>query len=109
MAPISYAHRPDLVDMVKAMTESTSLEGVVGDLLGMRERPDSLTTLAAFAQPALILHGAADQIIPVSEAQEMQATLPNAHLEILPQAGHLLNLEQPQAFNAAVRSFLAQF
>jgi 3-oxoadipate enol-lactonase len=109
MAPLSYDRRPDLVEMVKTMTESTSLEGVVGDLLGMRDRPDSLSTLAAFEPPALVLHGADDQIIPVSEAEEMQATLPNARLTILPQAGHLLNLEQPQAFNAAVRNFLAQF
>jgi pimeloyl-ACP methyl ester carboxylesterase len=109
MAPISYDLRPDLVEVVKSMTESTSLEGVVGDLLGMRERPDSLSTLAAFEKPTLILHGAEDQIIPMSEAEGMQSALPNAHLEIIPQAGHLLNLEQPQVFNAAVRNFLMQF
>jgi 3-oxoadipate enol-lactonase len=109
MAPITYECRPDLVETVKSMTESTSLEGVIGDLLGMRERPDALSTLAAFEHPTLILHGAEDQIISVSEAEEMQTTLPNARLEIIPQAGHLLNLEQPQAFNAAVRRFLAQF
>ena len=109
MAPDTYTRRPDLVDTVKAMTESTPLEGVVGDLLGMRERPDSLATLAAFERPALILHGAEDQIIPISEAEKTQATLPNSRLEIIPEAGHLLNLEQPQAFNSAVRRFLAQF
>jgi pimeloyl-ACP methyl ester carboxylesterase len=109
LAPGTYDLRPDLVDTVKAMTESTPLEGVVGDLLGMRERPDSLSTLATFERPALILHGAEDQIIPISAAEQMQSTLPNAGLEIIPQAGHLLNLEQPQAFNAAIRGFLAQF
>jgi pimeloyl-ACP methyl ester carboxylesterase len=109
MAPGTYVRQPDLVNTVKAMTESTPLEGVVGDLLGMRERPDSLSTLAGFKQPALILHGAEDQIIPVSEAEKMQATLPNSSLEIIQEAGHLLNLEQPRAFNSAVRSFLAKF
>jgi 3-oxoadipate enol-lactonase len=109
MAPISYKIRPDLVEAVKSMTESTPLEGVVGDLLGMRERPDSLSTLAAFEKPTLILHGAEDQIIPIREAEEMQSTMPDAHLEIIPQAGHLLNLEQPQLFNTAVRNFLVQF
>lgn len=109
MAPDTYTRQPDLVDTVKAMTESTPLEGVVGDLLGMRERPDSLATLATFELPALILHGAEDQIIPVSEAEEMQAALTNSRLEIIPEAGHLLNLEQPQAFNSAVRKFLEQF
>ena len=109
MAPITYRRRPDLVDRVKSMVEVTPLEGVVGDLLGMRARPDSLSTLAAFELPTLILHGAEDQIIPLSEAEEMQVTLPNAHLTIIPDAGHLLNLEQPHAFNVAVRRYLAQF
>jgi pimeloyl-ACP methyl ester carboxylesterase len=109
LAPITYHRRPDLVDTMKAITESTPLDGLVGDLLGMRERPDSLSTLAAFEKPALILHGAEDQLMPVSEAEEMHATLPNARLEVIPDAGHLLNLEQPHAFNTAVRSFLAQF
>lgn len=109
MAPITYEQRPALVDSVKAITESTSLEGVVGDLLGMRQRPDSFSTLASFELPALILHGSDDQIIPPAEAEQMHATLPNSKLEIIMHAGHLLNLEQPQAFNTAVRGFLEQF
>ncbi|MEJ2599486.1 MAG: alpha/beta fold hydrolase [Anaerolineales bacterium] len=109
MAPVTYGRRPTLVETVKAMTESTSLEGVVGDLLGMRQRPDSFSTLASFELPALILHGADDQIVPTAEAEQMHTTLPNSQLKIIPQAGHLLNLEQPQAFNTAVRGFLEQF
>ncbi len=109
MAPVTYQRRPDLVDRVKSMMESTSLEGVVGDLLGMRSRPDSFSTLTAFKLPTLILHGAEDQIIPLSEAEDILASLPNAQLKVIPDAGHLLNLEQPHAFNVAVRRYLAQF
>jgi pimeloyl-ACP methyl ester carboxylesterase len=74
----------------------------------MRERPDSLQTLAEMFVPLLILHGADDQLMPVDVAKEMQAANPAAGLEIVPDAGHLLNLEQPERFNAAVRSFLKQ-
>jgi pimeloyl-ACP methyl ester carboxylesterase len=36
----------------------------------------------------------------------MQEAIPGARLQVLPDAGHLLNLEQPQLFNAAVRKLL---
>ena len=36
----------------------------------------------------------------------MQAAIHGSVLEVIPDAGHLLNLENPAAFNAAVRRFL---
>jgi 3-oxoadipate enol-lactonase len=95
------------VTRVRKMMEGTSLEGVVGDLVGMRDRPDSTPTLPQIDRPTLILHGADDQLIPASEAEAMHAAIPNSRLQILPDAGHLLNLEQPEKFNEAVRQFLS--
>ena len=102
----SYQTQPELVMRVRKMMASTSLAGVVGDLAAMRDRADSTALLAQIDKPTLILHGADDQLIPPAEAQAMSATIPNARLHILPDAGHLLNMEQPEAFNKAVRSFL---
>jgi 3-oxoadipate enol-lactonase len=99
--------RPELVTRVREMMASTSLAAVVGDLTAMRDRTDSTSTLAQIEKPTLILHGADDQLIPPAEAQAMGAAIPNARLEILTEAGHLLNLEQPEAFNEAVRTFLS--
>ncbi|MEZ4592277.1 MAG: alpha/beta hydrolase, partial [Chloroflexota bacterium] len=56
----------------------------------------------------LILHGADDQLIPVSEAEAMFKAIPNAELVIVPDAGHLPNLEQPDIFNDAVIDFLEE-
>ena len=56
--------------------------------------------------PALVCHGANDQLIPVAVAQEMAASIPNAQLNIIPRAGHLLNLEQPALFNQAIADFI---
>ena len=47
-----------------------SLEGITGDLMGMKERPDLTPTLAGIKVPTLVLHGADDQIIPLQEARE---------------------------------------
>ena len=48
-----------------------------------------------------------DQLIPPAEAQAAGAAIPDARLQILPDAGHLLNLEQPEPFNEAVRGFMS--
>ena len=42
LSPETYKNRPELVQQVRQIMESTSLEGVLGDLMGMRDRPDSL-------------------------------------------------------------------
>jgi pimeloyl-ACP methyl ester carboxylesterase len=103
----SFQTLPELVTRVRKMMASTSTTTVAGDLAAMRDRADSTSMLAQIAKPTLILHGADDQLIPPAEAQAIAATIPNARLEILPEAGHLLNLEQPELFNKAVRRFLS--
>ncbi len=105
-SPKTYSQKPELVNSVRLMMEGASVEGIVGALLGMRDRPDSTPLLALIDKPTLILHGADDQIIPVHEAQAMQSAIHSAHLEILPDAGHLLNLEQPELFNKAAAAFI---
>ena len=64
--------------------------------------------LGDIAVPVLILHGADDQLIPVAEAEAMFKAIPNAELVIVPDAGHLPNLEQPDIFNDAVIDFLEE-
>ena len=95
--------QPELMTRVRKMMASTSLAAVGGDLAAMRDRADSTAMLAQIDKPTLILHGADDQLIPPAEAEATAAAIPNARLQILPDAGHLLNLEQPEAFNEAVR------
>ena len=109
LAPEHYAAQPDLVHTVREMMASTPLNGVLADLAAMRDRPDATDQLAGITQPVLVIHGQADQLIPPSEAEVAYGHLPHARLALLPRAGHLLNLEQPEAFNAEVRTFLRSF
>ena len=108
LSPQTVEQRPALAVQVKEIMLRTSLEGVLGDLEGMKERPDSTPTLSQITIPTLVIHGADDQIIPLAEAQAMQAAIPNARMEIIAGAGHLLNLEQAETFNAAVRGFVTR-
>jgi 3-oxoadipate enol-lactonase len=106
LAPGTYEANTRLVEETYQIMLQTSLAGIVGDLMGMKDRPDSTPLLEHIHQPVLIIHGADDQIIPVAEARGMQAALPDAELVIIGEAGHLVNLEQPEQFNAAVTQWL---
>ena len=109
LAPNTYLTHPQLVHQVRQIMASTPLNGVIGDLTAMRDRPDSTEMLGGILQPVLVIHGQDDQLIPPSEAEAAFARLPNARLALVPRAGHLLNLEQPEAFDAEVRNFLKSF
>jgi len=108
LSPKTYERKPELVDQVRRIMNHTSLEGVLGDLIGMKQRADSTPLLSQINLPTLILAGADDQIIPLREAQSMQALIPGARLEVIPEAGHLLNLENPVAFNQVIGNFLSR-
>lgn len=58
--------------------------------------------------PTLILWGQQDQINPPSYANHFQRLIADSRIETLPNAGHLLMLEQPDAFANAITSFLNQ-
>jgi 3-oxoadipate enol-lactonase len=73
----------------------------------MMHRVDSTPLLAQVKVPALVVTGEEDEIIPVEESRRMAAAIPGATLVIIPGAGHLANLEQPDAFNAALNTFLS--
>jgi pimeloyl-ACP methyl ester carboxylesterase len=68
----------------------------------MYELENGLRTLRV---PTLVLVGGEDA--PALEPSRFLArTIPNARLEVLPGTGHTLQLEEPQAFNAAVLDFV---
>jgi 3-oxoadipate enol-lactonase len=72
----------------------------------MMHRPDSTPLLAQITVPTLVVTGEEDDLIPVDESRKMAAGIKGAKLVIIAGAGHLANLEQPDAFNAALNAFL---
>jgi pimeloyl-ACP methyl ester carboxylesterase len=108
LAAQNFESDEELVDYVKDVMSTASLNGVVGALAAMRDRIDSTPLLGDIDVPVLIIHGAEDQLIPPSEAQIMHQGIPDSQLIIIPEAGHLPNLEQPDIFNDAVIDFLEE-
>ena len=58
--------------------------------------------------PTLVLVGDEDRITPPALSEELAALIPGARLETIADAGHLANIEQPAAFNAAIDRFLSE-
>jgi pimeloyl-ACP methyl ester carboxylesterase len=87
------------------MIESNQVSGIVGDLMAMAERPDSVSLLSQIACPTQIIVGEQDVATPVHDSQLMADQIPGARLTTVPGAGHLSNLEQPETFNQIVAVF----
>ena len=106
VSPVTLSSKPNLVDTIHDIMMETSVQGVVGALQGMRDRPDSTPLLPQINCPVIIIHGADDQLIPIHEAESMTLQIPDSRLIAIPEAGHLPNLEQPEKYNHAIRDFI---
>jgi pimeloyl-ACP methyl ester carboxylesterase len=108
LSSTSIQTRPDLVLKVRAMIEGNEISGIAGDLMAMADRPDSVPLLRQITCPTQIIVGELDQATPPSDAILMADHIPNSRLTLIPQAAHLTNLEQPQAFNHIVTTFATE-
>jgi 3-oxoadipate enol-lactonase len=98
--------RPELVAEVQNWMTATSLRGLAGGLLAMRDRTDYVDLLPSFNLPALVVGAEADRAVPPEHSRVLAAGLPNAQLCMVGEAGHMANLERPAAFNACLLEFL---
>ena len=77
-------------------------EGIAAAALGMAERPDSVPDLPGIDVPTLVITGTADRLIPPDVTAGIAGRVPGAELLRIEGAGHISNLEAPDAFNAAL-------
>jgi pimeloyl-ACP methyl ester carboxylesterase len=102
------ADRASLTAFVRAMMARQPANGVAAALRGMAQRPDRGEWIKAINIPTLIITGGADTLIPVSDSEAMAKAIAGSKLVIIPDTAHLSNVENPEAFNAAVRDFLGK-
>ncbi len=105
--PRTQEDRRAVVDEVRSIMVGQSPEGVSAALRAMGDRPSRETVLINLECPVLILVGEGDKVTPPQEAEAMAALNPRSRLLVIPDAGHLSNMEAPGAFNEGVASFLA--
>jgi pimeloyl-ACP methyl ester carboxylesterase len=97
---------PAVVKEVRDLIRGGTPAGVAAAQRGMARRPDSTPTLATIACPTLVVVGEEDTLTPPAESEKMAKAVKGAKLVRIPGAGHLANLENPEAFNRAISEFV---
>jgi len=103
--PAFLKQNPPMVGLIRKQILATPVAGYLGCAEAIR-RLNYLNRLAQIKLPTLIMVGEDDPGTPVSASQAMHERIPNSKLVILPSARHLSNVEQAEAFNAALLAFL---
>lgn len=106
LGPTAKATRPDLPGLVRELIRGNSSACVAGAIKALMTRPDSTPLLSSIHCPTLIVVGEEDALTPPSLSRGMHDAIAGSELVTIPHAGHLSNLEQPEAFNAALAHFL---
>jgi 3-oxoadipate enol-lactonase len=94
-----------LHDLVRNLGKQ-SQEGVCAGIRALRDRPDRQAELAAIRCPTLVIVGKEDTISPPVEVVGMANAIPGARVVEIAGAGHLSNLENPDAFIRAISEFI---
>ncbi len=97
---------PKLVAQGGQVLSATGPEVLLGDFTAC-DAFDLGGRLGEIRQPALVLAGDGDLLTPVKYARSLAEGLPEASLTVIPEAGHMLFIEQPDAFNQAVADFMS--
>jgi pimeloyl-ACP methyl ester carboxylesterase len=80
--------------------------GFIGALEAMKNRPDSTDELTQIDVPTLIIVGENDGVTPPEQSRKMHEHIGGSRLVVIPEAGHISNIEAPEAFNGALGEFL---
>jgi 3-oxoadipate enol-lactonase len=99
-------HHLEVEALVRRMAEAATGSGIAAAARGMAQRADANDLLAQITVPTLVVVGEADKLTPPTVAQAYAAKIPGAGFAVIPRAGHLSNLEQPETFLEVLRNFL---
>lgn len=96
---------PEIVQRSRAMVLRNGQAALLRDFLTC-DAFDVMARLTEIQCPAWVIVAEQDQMTPVKYANHLAAHLPASKLDVIPEAGHKLMLEQPGAFNQALLAFL---
>ena len=105
-APFRERHT-DVIEAVRAMIRNTKPQGYAGCCHAISAL-DLTDKLSAIKIPTVVIVGEEDQGTPVAASQAIQSKIAGSQLHVLKSAAHLANMEQPEAFNAALTGFLGR-
>lgn len=97
---------PALVETIVRMGLAVGAHGFLRQIEAITDRIDSRPGLGAIAVPTLVLVGESDEATPPERSREMADAIEGAELVVVENSGHFATLEQPEAVNRALLSWL---
>lgn len=104
----SLNYKKDLVEQLSAVVNSNSRHILIQGMVALAERAETCSGLSEIDVPTLILCGREDEVTPLAESEAMHEAIPGSTLHVIEKAGHVSNLEQPEAFNQHLLDFLLE-
>jgi pimeloyl-ACP methyl ester carboxylesterase len=97
----------ELASLLEAMAADVRPESmwIAASAMAAADLSDVLATIRV---PTLLIWGELDGRSPLTVARRFEEAIPDGELVVIPAAGHMSNLEQPELFNDAVRAFLVR-
>lgn len=102
----SRAKDADLQKIVRDMGDDVGPEAFIGQLEAIMSRADTRPLLPSITCPTLILTSDTDNTVPNSFSTELAEGIPGSKLVVIPDCGHLIQLEKPEAVTAAMLDWL---
>jgi len=106
LASQTFVDKHDVIERVREMILGTDPRGAAAAQRGMALRRDFADNLHEIDVPTLIIAGREDGVRKPEDAEFLHHRIPNSQLEIIDDAGHLMNMEEPEAFNETLWRFL---
>ena len=106
LAPATVRDKPDVVARVTEMVLRTRPSGAAAAQRGMAMRRDYSDDLRNISVPALVVAGSEDGVRKPEDAEFIHRGIMGSQLAVIDDAGHLMNMEQADAFNQVLLDFL---
>jgi 3-oxoadipate enol-lactonase len=106
LAPRTLAEKPEIVARVREMILRAEPQGAAAAQRGMALRRNYSEALPGIDVPTLVIVGREDPIRPVTDARFMHRGIRDSRLEVIEDAAHMTNMEQPEIFNRVLHEFL---
>ena len=99
MCADTFTYKPEVVRKVEKMMKTTPAAGSSAVQRGRAERRDYTPLLGKIDFPALIVVGDQDEFTPLASSEYMHQRINGSTLAVIPDSGHISNMEQPEVFN----------
>jgi pimeloyl-ACP methyl ester carboxylesterase len=106
LGPTTLREQPSLADWVRQQIERTAPAGIDDAIEALLTRPDSSAGLAEIEVPTLVICGAEDALTPLEAHRRLHEAIRVSTLAVVGHAGHLSNVERPEAYTMALHGLL---